>query len=406
MRVLHLAHTHPSLGSTGGTELYVQALAEARGDPVFTRDHGQGLRREERLWLAGSPAPTDFRASWSQPALGAALRRVMEQERADLIHVHHLAHLDLGPPPGPYLVTLHDYHLACARGQLVDAAGALCEGPSPAACARCLAPQLRLPRRLSSLGGALGRLGLRDLAGRALGAAPPSPEMQRRVAERNASAASVLRGARRVLSPSTTLARRFEALGLAQGVQVQDLPLLGAMGRREPRPGPTRFLFVGALIPTKGPLELLQAFAEAGDGSLRLYGPKVPYFGDLAYAEEVLRAAERTPGASYGGVFRPSERAEVFADADVLVVPSSWPENSPLVVREALATGLHVIATDHGGVRELDPEASTVPPGDRAALVAALVAAGQAPLPPRPRRTWPMEQHLEELEAHYRAALG
>jgi hypothetical protein len=55
----------------------------------------------------------------------------------------------------------------------------------------------------------------------------------------------------------------------------------------------------------------------------------------------------------------------------VLVVPSVWPENSPSVILEAMASGIPVIASDIGGIGELVEPGVTgflVPPGDPRAL--------------------------------------
>ena len=399
---MHVVHTHPLLGSTGGTELYVEALAAARGDLVFTRDDGPGLRRQDNVWMAGVPRGKGFRGSWSSPAVSAALAEVVAREKPDLLHVHHLAHLDLSPPPAPYVLTLHDYHLACARGQLVNQASELCEGPSPTRCGTCVASQLRTPSKLAGLGELVHALGLSRVAQAALEAAPPSDAMKAEVEERNAAGRAVLAGARRVLSPSTVLARRFEGMGLVERVHVQDLPLVGPVERRERRPGPTRFLFVGSLLPTKAPMLLLRAFSQLRSGTLDIWGPKVPYFGSADYAEGVLRVAERTPRARYRGVFKRARRSDVYGDADVLVVPSTWPENSPLVVREALAAGLRVVATGHGGVGEIDPDARLVEPGDVDALVQALQAELTAPARRR-ARDFPMDEHLAQLSVHYSA---
>ena len=42
--------------------------------------------------------------------------------------------------------------------------------------------------------------------------------------------------------------------------------------------------------------------------------------------------------------------AEAYASFDVLVVPSLWPENSPLVIHEAFMHGAPVIAARIGGI--------------------------------------------------------
>ncbi len=70
----------------------------------------------------------------------------------------------------------------------------------------------------------------------------------------------------------------------------------------------------------------------------------------------------------------------LLAAADVFVLPSWW-EGQPLVLQEALRAGLPVVASDVGGVRDLtgDTAALLVPPGDPAALAAAVLGVLDAP---------------------------
>jgi putative peptidoglycan lipid II flippase len=64
--------------------------------------------------------------------------------------------------------------------------------------------------------------------------------------------------------------------------------------------------------------------------------------------------------------------ADLLVAADVLVMSSRW-EGQPLAVQEALRAGLPVVATDAGGTAEVTGDAALlVPPGDSAALAAAL----------------------------------
>ena len=69
---------------------------------------------------------------------------------------------------------------------------------------------------------------------------------------------------------------------------------------------------------------------------------------------------------------------ELIADLDVLALPSIEPESYGLVLVEALASGVPVIATDHGGPPEIvaraDPASSRlVAPHDVAALADGLL---------------------------------
>ena len=105
------------------------------------------------------------------------------------------------------------------------------------------------------------------------------------------------------------------------------------------------FLYVGRLIPRKRPLELIRAFErvvrEAPAARLTIVGQ-----GELEPA--VRELAARAPRARYVGFAQGDELAALYAEADVLVLPALR-EVWGLVVNEALAHGLFVIATDEVG---------------------------------------------------------
>lgn len=78
-----------------------------------------------------------------------------------------------------------------------------------------------------------------------------------------------------------------------------------------------------------------------------------------------------------GWRYGPDEMPAVFAAIDILVLPSTWPEPFGLVALEAMASGKPVIATDHGGPREICEHGITgllVRPRDPSALAFAMLA--------------------------------
>jgi glycosyltransferase involved in cell wall biosynthesis len=142
-----------------------------------------------------------------------------------------------------------------------------------------------------------------------------------------------------------------------------------------PSAAQTRFLMAGRAAPEKGIRELLGAWrasrlAGAG-GALVLVGP-----GGDASASGVGESV-----ISLGAV-GPSELRDIYAACEVLVVPSittrTFREPWGLVVNEAMARGLAVIASDAvgaaaGGLVRDGANGLIVPAGDREALRAALV---------------------------------
>ena len=137
--------------------------------------------------------------------------------------------------------------------------------------------------------------------------------------------------------------------------------------------GTIRLLFVGRLAAVKGLPVLLEAFGRLPENfHLEVVGDGE----DRADAEAV--AAALPDGAGDRVVFRGFQSqqavAEAFARTDVFVLPS-FAEGVPVVLMEALASGVPAIATAVAGVGELVENGRSgrvVPPGDPLALEAAL----------------------------------
>jgi glycosyltransferase involved in cell wall biosynthesis len=135
------------------------------------------------------------------------------------------------------------------------------------------------------------------------------------------------------------------------------------------------YLFVGRLIPRKRPHDALDAFREV----LPRYPDATLAFVGDGPLEHELRAAAAGLGEAvvFRGRLEGESLAAVLAAADVLVLPAAR-EVWGLVVNEALASGLYVVASDEVGSAHdlLTPESGEiVPVGDRSALVAALLRA-------------------------------
>jgi glycosyltransferase involved in cell wall biosynthesis len=147
-----------------------------------------------------------------------------------------------------------------------------------------------------------------------------------------------------------------------------DAPRAGAAGKR--------ILFVGRLAAVKGVLVLLEAFARVraahGDAHLTLVGD-----GAERPALEA-RVAELGLGDAvrFAGYLNQDEVAAELARADLFALPS-FAEGVPVVLMEAMAARLPVLATRIAGIGELVEEGVSgrlVPPGDPDAFAAALDA--------------------------------
>lgn len=135
-------------------------------------------------------------------------------------------------------------------------------------------------------------------------------------------------------------------------------------------------LFAGRMVEQKQPLlfvKILQRLADHGVAFSSIVagdGPLLP-----AMRAEVHKAGLASRVGFLGEV-GPAEMEDVLCGSDVLCLPSRW-EGVAIVLQEAMARGVPVVAADVGGQREL---VSTdcgvlVPPGDGDAVVEAYTAA-------------------------------
>ena len=144
--------------------------------------------------------------------------------------------------------------------------------------------------------------------------------------------------------------------------------------------GEPRLLCVGRLIPIKGHIVLLRAFAEA---RRQIPGLRLDIAG-RGPLEPALRALAKELGIDdairFLGYVTPVQRA--IEDAAIVVVPSMG-EGFGMVALEAMERARPVIAAEIGGLGELVEEGVTgllVPPGDAAPLAQAIVRlAGDLP---------------------------
>jgi GT2 family glycosyltransferase/glycosyltransferase involved in cell wall biosynthesis len=369
LRVTHLVHGWPPF-QHAGTELYAYWLVQrqrekydvsvyARGaDPargereaVELDDGGARVRIVTNHFTARDPLR---RNAIRDRALERDFERFLRDERPRLLHVHHLAGhafslVHVAKRLGiPIVMQLQDWWFVCARVNRFDRDGRRCDGPSPAKCARCVTLT-----RIPAMNGVMHAL--------------------RRRAARAALATAD------VFIAGTNAIRDDYAGVVPRATPFHVIPYgvaIDAQRRRVSARRPIRFGYVGSDAPHKG----LQVAVEAMRG-----------IDPLDAVLEVRRG------------FAEDEKPRVFAEMDVLIVPSIGLESFGLVAHEAMACGVPVIASA-GSASE------SFPAGDATALRAiiervietpSIVDEWSARLPEAKR----VDVHAEEIERVYRSVL-
>jgi glycosyltransferase involved in cell wall biosynthesis len=194
------------------------------------------------------------------------------------------------------------------------------------------------------------------------------------VAERKTVLGAALALPDAVIAHSQFLAQVFAQAGLTGPIlhiaNGHDLGWLAAYHGKTSRPASRgggspilRFGYMGQIGFNKGVRVLIDAFLLATSGRATPGRDSAPACLDIwgsldkteetAYVAGIRATADQAAGAiTLRGPFRRTDIATVLAGIDVLVVPSLWYENAPLVIQEAFATGTPVITTDLGGMAE------------------------------------------------------
>lgn len=113
--------------------------------------------------------------------------------------------------------------------------------------------------------------------------------------------------------------------------------------------------YIGSLERHKGAHILIQAYQslslDPSQAILKIYGDINVKNG---YSDFILNLVQKYPsGISFEGVFPNAKIGEVLSCIDVIVVPSIWYENTPLVLLSAIAARVPVIVSDLGGMTEV-----------------------------------------------------
>lgn len=413
MRILHLIHQYPP-DNLGGTELYTQTLARyqsQRGDdvsvfvavessttwPEAAREEGVRVYRYPRG--PGSPIAR-FGRTFGNDNLRQAFGQVLIKEYPDIVHIQHL----MGLPASviglieersiPFVITLHDYWYICGNAQLLtNYDETVCDGPQWwINCGHC----------------ALARLNLEWIA-------PGAPLLAPVFAQRNRLLREILSGAEQLIAPSSFVRDLYGSLGveiqrircIPHGIEVPG----SSIDRSETVQDKLRVIYVGGLSWQKGVHVLIEAFnrLQSEDVSLTIWGdPSV--FSE--YSSNLQQMATH-PGINFRGTLPHDQLWSALAASDVLVVPSIWYETASLIVQEAFAAGVPVIASRIGALPEKIRDGTDgllVPPNDTNALYHVLDDLRQSPemimrLGSRIEPVRTIDEHGREIQQLYQRCI-
>jgi glycosyltransferase involved in cell wall biosynthesis len=260
-----------------------------------------------------------YQDKFQDSEIETAFKNHIEHVQPDIVHFGHLSHLSTHlvkivaeQYKLPIVFTIHDFWLFCIKGQLINQEGLRCSGQSAEKCHHCSPYQTTINEVQNALDHMRELINMIDV----------------------------------FLVPSHTLRDFF----IQQGVPATKL-LYSKYGfnsqnisyqpKKYEKQAEINFGFMGRVIPSKGIKVLTDAFQNI-DAKLSIYG-------NIGNQKRFL---EKTNIQFKGGYDNKSIN-QVLHEIDVLIVPSTWLENSPLVIQEAFLAGVPVITSNIGGMKEL-----------------------------------------------------
>lgn len=248
-----------------------------------------------------------MRDAWNTDG-GQRFRAILDESQPDLLHTHLIDGMSAvlwrraRQQKIPVIHTAHDYHLLCPRSLMLTRSLKLCVKPQ-AYCRIYRAWHLRTTRDIDVF-----------------------------------------------CSPSQFLIDKHKAAGLtAPTVVVRNgIPLASILLKQWIAHKPRRFLFAARLTVEKGCQVVLDA--------MKLIPPELDFelcvAGKGAFEEAFRAAAAADRRIRLLGYIQGEAKTAVFREADCLLLPSLWYENAPVVIVEAAAYGIGVIASRIGAIPE------------------------------------------------------
>jgi glycosyltransferase involved in cell wall biosynthesis len=307
-----------------------------------------------------------FEMEFNNLLVKSHFKKYLKQEKPDIVHFFHLAHISSTPIDAcvelgiPTVYAPTDFWFICPMYQLMYPGNQICPGPDKFAtnCMRHFAASSR-SRRIRSISQRIPGHILRFFIflAKKLGTFEKkySPLVYT-LSERQPFLQKKINLIDRVIIPTRIMRANLLKYGLDEqrtihipfGINTQYI-------KNAPRTTSDKMLrlgFIGTLNEHKGAHVLVKAMKrlEGKPVTLKIFGKINEKQG---YTRRLIRMSEGDSRIEFCGTFPNTEIGNVFSELDVLVVPSLWHENSPLVIYSAQLAGCPVIASNMAGMAEV-----------------------------------------------------
>lgn len=338
MKILTVIHGYPNY-YMAGSEVYTynlcNELAKNNEVEVFTRyenpyEELYSIHKEvvDNIPVSRVNKPSrdyTFKDKYIDENIDKLFEEKLLSFKPDIVYIGHLCHLSTSIPliakkhGVKTAFTIHDFWMFCYRGQMITASNTNCDSFSIDNCYDCAKTTFKDWIKKDDI-----------------------------IKYRN-HLDDVLKSIDIFFAPSKTVYDYYVKNGVDESkIKYSkygfDTQRINHISKKYNDNSKINFGFMGRVIPVKGMKTLFNAFKEVSNAKLTIYGSQ----SDKRYLD--LYGATNV---CYYGSYNNTKINKVLSEIDVLVVPSIWLENAPLVIQEAHLAGIPVITSDFGGMKEL-----------------------------------------------------
>jgi glycosyltransferase involved in cell wall biosynthesis len=374
---LDLAHALQTLGHQVLVLTTFNHIDECAGTPWREYEHEGVPVVAIDLLYAGRAG---FTTSYSRPDLTGIYGEIICREKPDIIHCCHLLHLGAeflavaSLARVPIVMTLTDFFGICWTNRLQTCQARDCAGPDHDDF-NCVQDVLRTVKKPFGLPGL-------DFMFRQLLGLRPFAQLVRRLLKKERLSSPALQSAFRgiearrpclsnhyrhidhFIAPTSYLREAYLrsgytsdkieriGFGITQPTEAEKLSRRHSYESLIKTDRPLVIGFIGQIAKHKGVLDLLSAYSSA-----QLENCELHLYGGLNQSPKVTAVVQRYASTDSSiklcGTFAGQQIYQKLSAIDVLVLPSTWAENSPLVLLNALASKTLVVVSDVKGMVEL-----------------------------------------------------
>lgn len=330
-----IAHEQAKVLKKLGHDVVIFAGELNRGGKRYSirNDHYEGLP-VYRICLHPEDYSADF-FNFFHEEIHQPFDHLLEDFSPDVMHFHNIIGLSVGliqiakRRKIKTILTLHDYWGICHKNTLMKSIGDICG--DDARCEECM-PYITEER-------------WKDIP----------------IQMRKDYILSRLNKIDAFISPSRYLAERYIKAGIERekihvipnGIDLKRFKKVSRNSNKK-----IRFSFVGYIGKHKGIHVLMDALSYIKDKD-RMMLNLVGDGEDRSRIEEFVKQNGFGDMVKFWGKVDNSSIESVYKDTDVLILPSVWPDNHPVSICEAMASGIPVIASRIGGIPELVEDGKT-----------------------------------------------